>query len=959
MKTDQIKRVREAAKASGLRILEHYLSGGKVKGKEYIVLNPHRTDEHAGSLSIEIASGKGGDFAIGETFGDFVGLVAFARQCKPGEAAEELARFLGIATDDAAAVPPAPTPARPAPKWRPVIPVPLSAPPPPAAHKTLGTPDHTYTYRDGDGGLLGFVLRWNARGTGKKEFRPLTWCQDAEGHGAWQWIAWETPRPLYGANLIAQHPEAEIVKCEGEKAADAAGALFPASVATCWPNGAASADKADFRACKGRCVLLWPDHDEPGTKAMQAAAKALRKAGAAVVKIINLTLFEANTVNAQGQIVPRLAPLPAGWDAADALAEGWTPEAIAELLARDDALLNAGAFVSAGTRATNADACTDPAPAAGPYVLDPELGLFHIETDREGKVRQSRVCGPIAVIAIARDIEGGAYSPVLEYRDRDGQQRREVIAYRLFLGDGHDGVKQLADLGLEIASGRQALDRLKSYIVGAAIERRARLVDTLGWHGDAFMLPEGAIGETDETLLLRGNRRALAMFAPRGSLADWQSYIAHPATGNPRLMFTLSAAFAGPLLKPLGMQGSAFHWAGDSSTGKTSAQHAAASVWGSPTEQVHSWRSTANALEYTCALHNDMTMVNDELRELDAKDAGAVAYMQSNGKGKGRAHHAGGLREAVSWRIVMLSSGELGLADHIASAGQKHYSGQEVRFLEIEAEAGAGLGMWNDVGACIGGAKQFTDNLRKFALRYHGTAGRAFVRKLIKSLGMLPTWWRSHEAAFAEQYRPADAGGQVLRVMTSFCLVGFAGELAARFEVVPWQRGAALSAAGRLFAEWLRARPSAGNGEEEKIIAHVRGIMERTWQSKFIDWHRASGTHRVNDQARANDQARGDFDPDLSRMAAVHDALGFRKPDIPFDTEHPHYFFYVTRARFAEELATKGGFKPKRVAAVLKNHGVLRCEDDNTTCRETLPNGDARSYCIIGQKLWALGADGP
>ena len=348
-------------------------------------------------------------------------------------------------------------------------------------------------------------------------------------------------------------------------------------------------------------------------------------------------------------------------------------------------------------------------------------------------------------------------------------------------------------------------------------------------------------------------------------------------------------------------------------------------------------------------MQNDMTLPLDELRELDPKEATAMSYMLGNGKGKGRAHHAGGLREPVSWRIMVLSSGELGLGDVVASVGQKHYDGQAVRFMEMDADGGAGLGMWNDVAACAGGGKQFTDNLKKFAARYHGTAGRAFVRELIKHLDMLPTWWRSHEAAFAEHYKPADAGGQVLRVMSTFCLVGFAGELAARFDITPWQRGAALSAAGRLFNEWLNARPSAGNGEEAKIIAHVRGIMERNWQSRFIDWHRASGTHRVNDR-----DERGDFDPDLSRMSAVHDALGFRKPDVPFNSDNPHYLFYVTRARFAEELATKGGFKPKRVAAVLKKHGALRCDDDGTTWRETLPNGDSRSYCIIGQKLWAL-----
>jgi uncharacterized protein (DUF927 family) len=374
-------------------------------------------------------------------------------------------------------------------------------------------------------------------------------------------------------------------------------------------------------------------------------------------------------------------------------------------------------------------------------------------------------------------------------------------------------------------------------------------------------------------------------------------------------------------------------------------------VWGSTEAQVHSWRTTDNAIEYTAAQHNHNLLILDELREVDPKAAGAIVYMLTNAKGKGRAHHAGGLRESTAWAIAMLSSGEIGLSEHLASAGQKHFAGQEVRFIEVDGDAGKGFGMWCDVGACIGGGKQFTDDLKRFASRYYGIAGRAFLTELVKdtNLTQLTTLWRRHESEFAQAYKPKDAGGQVLRVMTAFCLVGFAGELAARFEVLPWPVGAATSAAGELFTKWQKARPAGGNSEEFKIIKHVLGLMQRTWQSRFIDWDRSSGTRR-----ELGGPSAGDFDPDLSRMPAVQDALGFRKPDIPFDKNNPQYFFYVSRTRFEDEFASKAGFKHKRVAALLKKHGVLRCDADGTTWRETLPNGDPRSYCIVGQKLWAL-----
>jgi hypothetical protein len=66
------------------------------------------------------------------------------------------------------------------------------------------------------------------------------------------------------------------------------------------------------------------------------------------------------------------------------------------------------------------------------------------------------------VPALARDEEGGGWAPVLEFKDRDGTRRQEIIPFRQFLGDGLDGVKQLADCGLAIEPGRDAIDGLKA-----------------------------------------------------------------------------------------------------------------------------------------------------------------------------------------------------------------------------------------------------------------------------------------------------------------------------------------------------------------------------------------------------------------------------------------------------------------------------------------------------------------
>lgn len=499
MKNSDIQRIAETAKGHGQAILDRWLPGGKRQpgGKEYLARNPNRDDAHLGSLSVNVGSGKGGDFATNEIFGDYVGLVAFVERCGMSEAAEALAEFLRVPAN---AAPPAPTssssrkPTKP-PRWTPILPVPKEAPPPDAAHGTLGRPDSIFHYRDAAGQTLGYVYRWDATPKRKKEFRPLTYglASGATRSPMWDFLTWVMPRPLYGLDRLAARAAAVAILHEGEKSAEAGARIAPDYVHLCWPNGANAADKADFGPLAGRAVLLWPDHDDPGRKAMQAAAKALMKADARSVRFINITLFEKFTVSAEGRIVERLQPLPAGWDAADAEAEGWTKELLAELLRKEGAIIDG---VDAEVAAPDEEEAPSVPPAearSGPYHIDPELGLYYVETNKDGEAHQVRLCGPLSVPAFGRDAEGGSWSPVLEFLDRDGQRRSEAISFKLFLGEGHDGVKQLADLGLEIASGRQTLDRLKAYIVGARTERRARLVDRTGWHGRAFVFPDGSI----------------------------------------------------------------------------------------------------------------------------------------------------------------------------------------------------------------------------------------------------------------------------------------------------------------------------------------------------------------------------------------------------------------------------------------------------------------------------------
>lgn len=208
-----------------------------------------------------------------------------------------------------------------APQWMIVAPTPPNAPAPPERHPKLGAPSARWAYHDVRGGLLGFACRFD--GADGKQFRPLALYAPANGGPlVWRWEAWPTPRPLYGLDRLAARPTASVVVCEGEKSADAAAQLFPGHVCVTSPNGSKSAAKADWMPLRGRVVTVWPDADAPGVEYAKKVAELSTAAGVSSVAI----------VTSPNDVIE-------GWDAADAVDEGWTP-------ARALALIKAAAPVA-------------------------------------------------------------------------------------------------------------------------------------------------------------------------------------------------------------------------------------------------------------------------------------------------------------------------------------------------------------------------------------------------------------------------------------------------------------------------------------------------------------------------------------------------------------------------------------------------------------------------------------
>ena len=153
-----------------------------------------------------------------------------------------------------------------------------------------------------------------------------------------------------------------------------------------------------------------------------------------------------------------------------------------------------------------------------------------------------------------------------------------------------------------------------------------RCVEKTGWYGYVYVLPDEAIGQKHdiEQVVLQGLEHTVEGYRHAGTLDQWREKVATLCVGNSRLLLACSMGFAAVLLMPLGAEGGGIHLRGPSSEGKTTAALVGASVWGEP-GRMERWRATANGLEGVAAAHNDNLLLLDELKEMDPKEAGAVA----------------------------------------------------------------------------------------------------------------------------------------------------------------------------------------------------------------------------------------------------------------------------------------------------------------------------------------------
>ena len=513
-----------------------------------------------------------------------------------------------------------------------------------------------------------------------------------------------------------------------------------------------------------------------------------------------------------------------------------------------------------------------------------------------------RIAPPLRILGRTKSDGSDNWGTLLQWVDPAGKEHRYALPDDVLQRQGNDWAAALAYQGYSIRRGKA--NAFAVFVQELQTTKFVTCTARVGWHGSAYVMPDTVYGADEGTLVLQSAGHE-GLYTVTGDEGAWAE-LARLCVGNTRLVFALCAAFAGPLLRLADVEGGGFSFEGGSSCGKTTCLQVAASVWGGPAH-MRPWRATDNGLESVCVLHNDNLLILDEVGQVSANVLSECGYLIANGMGKTRSGKDSSLRKSHTWRLLFLSSGEIGFAEKLSEKGLKARAGQEVRFVGIPTDAG----MLSELHA-LPDAGALSNRLKELAVQHYGHAGRAFLQWLadnrddvVKSVGEILT-------VGVARLCPPDATEQVRRVARRFCLVAYAGKVACDAGVLPEDMDV-WAATVSCFNDWLAVRGGTGAGEDAAILSAVRLFIEQHGASRFqdIDNHAATCINRV----------------------------GFRR------ATGSGIEYAILPESFKSEVVK--GFSERRAARVLSNAGWLRLErPGRLKTRRTLP-GMGRQDCYI------------
>ncbi len=231
-------------------------------------------------------------------------------------------------------------------------------------------------------------------------------------------------------------------------------------------------------------------------------------------------------------------------------------------------------------------------------------------------------------------------------------------------------------------------------------------------------------------------------FAPRGTLQEWQDTTGPFIAGQPLISFAIGLALSGALLRfvPRGYVNPQVEIEGGPETGKSSVGVLGASVWsGNPESDCgggESWDLTINSLDPLKLSHGDGFLFLDEgnlagasIKERREFARQATFKVAATG---GRRRLGDGVQGQHA-RVSMLSTTNTPLADLIEGGAGEREAVQSRR-ITLRIAPNTPHGVFARLPEGYESAVKASEAMVAVADRYWGTAGREFIRRLVREV---------------------------------------------------------------------------------------------------------------------------------------------------------------------------------------------------------------------------------
>ncbi|KXU91079.1 hypothetical protein CI15_00325 [Paraburkholderia monticola] len=469
-------------------------------------------------------------------------------------------------------------------------------------------------------------------------------------------------------------------------------------------------------------------------------------------------------------------------------------------------------------------------------VTDGGLYFINVVPGKDGESDRkvpTWLCDELEVLGNGRDDAGNQYR-LLQWKRQGNGEHIQMAMQNAVIGE-RECWATMRNQGLAVATTATARSRLSYYLQKEGGDDWYEIVSLSGWQQGCYVMPNGdMVGTPTKRIFYNGGTPKKATYEPAGSLQTWRDTVGHLARENPLVVAAVACSLAGPLLSLIGVRdGIGLHLHARTSSGKSTAADSAASLWGDPMSVLHSWDGTTFGLTRTAEYANDGLLYLDEIGAGDARKIGAAIYSMLNGTSRLQGTKDGGVVASRSWRLTMVSTGEVGMAQYLAEGGQTPRGGQEIRLLDVPADSGA-----YRVFDCLHGRKNggdFAVELTKAARSNYGTAGRAFVEWLAAHKDEVMGWVAQTEAemlAALETEHPG-AAPAAQRATHKWAVLAAAAEMASNAGITGWTATEARAWVMQAWARWLAAFGTADR-DNERLLEQVDGILRAHELGRFV-----------------------------------------------------------------------------------------------------------------------------